>query len=322
MKHRLATAGLVAFLAADVALVAVALRTGRDQAGALPSVTRTAALTTDPATGPAATPTTKPVTPRASSRPSDSATSPPAAAVPVTRLVSALDAATAWRATTGSCDAGGAVVEVTTDGGETWTRLRSPARAVARVQALDENRAFLIAAGADCSLRQYSTNDVGGTWQAPTTVSGGWSRSLDDPTSVLAPQQERTAPCGDDVVVDLSRTSAAQAEALCGDGSVVVTNDGGVGWSDSGDAPGGVALSNLLVDKTLTTYAARIVSDCKGVQVVRVIEGRNASIVACVPVTAPVRGKVGLSVTDRAGWIVSGNQTWVSLGDLTSWKQV
>jgi hypothetical protein len=103
---------------------------------------------------------------------------------------------------------------------------------------------------------------------------------------------------------------------------VVVTNDGGVGWSDSGDAPGGVALSNLLVDKTLTTYAARIVSDCKGVQVVRVIEGRNASIVACVPVTAPVRGKVGLSVTDRAGWIVSGNQTWVSLGDLTSWKQV
>ena len=45
----------------------------------------------------------------------------------------------------------------------------------------------------------------------------------------------------------------------------VVTNDGGVPWSVSGDAPGGVALSNLLVGTTLTTYAARIVGACEGV---------------------------------------------------------
>ncbi|MBW8729678.1 MAG: hypothetical protein JF622_01470 [Terrabacter sp.] len=245
-----------------------------------------------------------------------------ATAVPVTRLVSALDAATAWRATTGTCKAGGATVEVTADGGQTWTRLRSPARAVARVQPLDEARVFVIGAGPACSLEQYASRDAGRTWQTPTAVSGGWARRLDQPTQVLTPKEAAATPCGDAVVVDLSRTSAAQAQALCADGSVVVTDDGGTTWTGSGDAPGGVALSNLLVDNTLTTYAVRIVGACKGVQLVEVVKGRNAAVVACVPVATPERGSVGLSVTDRAGWIVSGNQTWISQGDLTSWKRV
>ena len=322
MKNRLVTAGLVAFLAIDVALVAVALRAGRDQAGALPTVTRTAALTTDPATGAVTRPATTAAEPSASTPPRPTSSPAAGGAVPVARLVSALDAGTAWRATTGSCDRGGAVLEVTTDGGETWTRLRAPSRAVARVQPLDEARAFLIGAGSSCALEQYATSDLGRSWPAPTPVSGGWARRLDDPASVVAPQKDRAAPCGDAVVVDLSRTSAAQAGALCGDGSVVVTNDGGVNWSASGDARGGVALSNVLVDTALTTYAVRLVGACAGVELVRMVEGRSARVIACVPVTSPVAGNVGLSVADGAGWIVSGDETWVSRGDLTSWKRV
>ncbi|CAN7469435.1 hypothetical protein LJR027_002982 [Terrabacter sp. LjRoot27] len=311
MNNRVATAGLVAFLAVDVALVALALRSGHNvsEAPAPVSTTRTAALTTSPpATG--TTDPTKGTTPAA------------AKAVPVTRLVSALDAATAWRATTGACDAGGATVEVTADGGQTWTKVRSPARALVRVQPLDEARAFVIGAGADCTPKQYASRDAGQTWQAPTAVVGGWARRLDAPTQVLAPRETAATPCGDAVVVDLSRTSATQAQALCADGSVVVTEDGGTTWTDSGDAPGAVALSNLLVDGSLKTYAVRIVAACKGVQLVEVAKGRNADVVACVPVANPERGSVGLSVTDRAGWIVSGNQTWLSQGDLNSWKRV
>ncbi len=320
MNNRVATAGLVAFLAVDVGLVALALRSGNPTSETLPpaAVARTETLTTSAPLRPSAS------TPTPAATSPTSSTSSPAAAtgVPVTRLVSALDAATAWRATSGACDAGGATLEVTTDGGRTWTKRRPPARAIARVQPLDESSAFVIGAGAACALKQYTSGDLGETWQAPTTVSGGWARRLDEPTQVLAPRQSAAMPCGDAVVVDLSRTSAAQAQSLCADGSVVGTDDGGTTWSDFGDARGAVALSNVLVGNQLTTYAVRIVGACKGVQLVEVGKGRAAAAVACVPVADPQRGSVGLSVTQRAGWIVSGDQTWHSQDDLTSWNRV
>ncbi|GAA2493562.1 hypothetical protein GCM10009858_34450 [Terrabacter carboxydivorans] len=239
----------------------------------------------------------------------------------MSRLVSSLDAATAWRATTGTCERGGATIERTSDGGQTWTKVRSPARAVARIQPLDATRAFAVGAGTDCTLRQYSSGDAGQTWRTPTAVTGGWARQLAEPTQVLAPKAGTATPCGTAVVLDLSRTSATEAQALCAGGSVVVTEDGGATWTDSGDAPGAVAISNLLVDNQLRTYAARIVGACKGVQLVVVAKGKAADVVACVPVPDAQRGDVGLSVNDRAGWIVAGDQTWLSLGDLTAWKR-
>jgi len=319
MKKRVATAGLVAFLAVDIGLVALALRSRHTASDELPtaSTTRTASLTTSPpTTSPPSSTTT--ATTGATSGATTAATT--AGAVPVSRLVSALDAAIAWRATTGTCARGGATVELTSDGGQTWTKLRSPARAIARVQPLDPTRVFMVGAGADCTLEQYASSNAGAMWRAPTVITGGWARRLDKPTQVLTPQRSAATPCGGGVVLDLSRTSAVEAQSLCADGSVVLTRDGGSTWTDSGSAPGAIALSNLLVDNRLTTYAVRLVGACKGVQLVEVVNGRAPAVVACVPVPDARRGDVGLSVTQRAGWIVAGKQTWLSRGDLTSWK--
>ncbi len=115
---------------------------------------------------------------------------------PVALLIGALDATTAWRASTGTCDRGGSALSVTADGGETWDKTKAPARSVIRVQPLDEDRVFAVAAGADCELKQYASNDRGDSWQAPTAVSGGWARQLDEPTEVLTPQDDRAQPCG------------------------------------------------------------------------------------------------------------------------------
>ncbi|NUR16355.1 MAG: hypothetical protein HOQ13_08585, partial [Dermatophilaceae bacterium] len=246
---------------------------------------------------------------------------PSAAAVPVARLVAALDATRAWRATVGSCAAGGARVEVTTDSGATWTRVRSPARAVARVQPLSTSGAFVIGAGTDCTPRQFATKDAGQSWDPPTAVSGGWARRLDEPTQVLTPRSARATPCGAAAVVDLARTSATQAEALCAGGSVVATTDGGLTWADAGNAPGAVSLGTRVTGGgTLSTYAVRVVPACQGYQVVRVVADQGADPVACVRGESVAPGQVGLSVTGTAAWIVAGDQTWVSSRDLTSWK--
>lgn len=327
MHRRVAAAGLVAFLAIDIGLVVMALRSGRDAPTASPQVATT--LTT-----PVATTATLPTpTPPAPTSASSTTTAPPTtpasqpsaapAAVPVARLVSALDATTAWRASAGSCAAGGARVEVTTDGGATWTRLRSPARAVARVQPLSRTAAFVIGAGTECTPRQFATKDAGQSWEPPTTVSGGWARRLDEPTQVLAPRAARATPCGAAAVVDLARTSATQAEALCASGSVVATDDGGQTWADAGSAPGAIALGTRLTGSgTLSTYAVRVVPACQGYQVVRVLADQGAEPVACVRGEAVARGQVGLSVTGTAAWVVAGDQTWVSSRDLTSWEPV
>ena len=169
MHNKVATIGLVAFLAIDVALVALALRPGRPGEAEPATGTPTAVVTT---TGASST-----KTPAAT----DTSTGPAAARgpqpAPVALLIGALDATTAWRASTGSCEKGGAAVAVTADGGGTWDKTKTPARSVTRVQPLDEDRVFAVAAGADCELKQYASNDRGDSWQAPTAVSGGWARS-------------------------------------------------------------------------------------------------------------------------------------------------
>jgi hypothetical protein len=318
-----ATAGLVAFLAVDVALVAMALRTGRD-APATPPVAATLTATSTTRTSSVPPTSTTPSTPMSiatTSAPGGKATQP-TSGVPVQRLVSALDATTAWRASVGSCVAGGARLEVTTDGGASWTRLRSPARALVRVQPLSATSGFVIGAATGCELRQQATNDVGRTWQPPTAVSGAWARRLDEPTRVLTPKDPRATPCGAAVVVDLSRTSTTQAQVLCAGGAVVVSNDGGLTWADSGRAPGAVALGNRLAGGgTLSTYAVRVVAGCQGVQVVRVVKGQTAEAVACVPTGGVAPGQVGLSLTAAGGWLAAGDATWVSSRDLTSWKR-
>jgi hypothetical protein len=235
-------------------------------------------------------------------------------------LVAGVDASTAYRGATGTCAAGGAALEVTTDAGGTWTTLRPPARAMARVQPLDADRVFVIGSSAACAPRQYASRDRGSTWQAPAAVDGVWARRLDDSARIVAPRAADARPCGAGAVLDLSRTSATRAQALCADGTVAGTADGGLTWRPEGTAPGAVALSNL-DDAGVVTYVARLVGACGGVQVVRV-EAERSTVVACVEAQGARPGRVALSVTAQAGWLVVGDRTFTASADLRTWRGV
>ncbi|MCU1537404.1 MAG: hypothetical protein JWP82_1755 [Humibacillus sp.] len=319
MRNKLATIGLVTFLVLDLALVALALRPGRGAPASTPGVAVSVPAATTP-TASASASTSGTATPTGTATTGGSTAPEPA---PVTALVGALDATTAWRATAGSCKEGGSAALVTTDGGATWNKTKTPARSLARVQPLDQDRVFAVAAGADCALKQYASNDRGDSWQAPTAVSGGWARQLDAPTDVLSPQNDRAQPCGTSTdVIDLSRTSASQAQALCASGAVRLTTDGGSTWTDSGGVSGGLALGNRVVSGTLRTYVARVGGDCPGLQLVRVSKGAALDSVACIGSSVPAKpGQVGLAVVGEAGWLVVGNEPWVGSADLTTWKQ-
>jgi photosystem II stability/assembly factor-like uncharacterized protein len=319
MNKRLATVGLGAFLLADIVLVALALRPPSDNSLAAVSVASSTSEPTEPtaptqqATGDASAPVPTSATPT---------TAAPTGPVPVQRMVVAVDAKRAWRASAGTCARGESLLQVTTDGGRTWADATSPSKALGRIQPLGGGSGFVYAAGADCALQEWTTKDDGKTWAGPKRIVGGWARQIAEPTQLTTPAKDPVQPCGDLSVIDLSRTSAEQAEALCADGKVVVTTDGGASWGDSGSAPGAVALSNRLEGEILSTYAARIVPSCAGVEVVKVIQGQTARNVACVETDAPPKaGQVGISAVLTAGWLVVGDEIWTAGADLKSWKK-
>lgn len=319
MKRQLTTLGLALFLLLDIVLVYVALRPASRDAP-------TAGAATAPAlAGSSARPTA--TDPAATSSSSLTASTGGGASLetpaPLAVLIVGFDRSSAWRATVGSCRDGGARVELTSDGGRTWQQAQAPASAVSRIQPLGPRRGFVIASDKTCGPSEYATTDGGATWSGPRDPTGGWSRRLDARNEVLTPSQLKSRPCGDQAVLDLSRTSTDQAEALCLDGSVKVTNDGGKTWGDSGQAPGALAISNRLVSGTLKTYAARFdpAGACKGIQIVTVVKGHDPSAVSCVESKSVAPGQVALSVPSTGGWLLVGDQTWTSGPALTSWTK-
>jgi hypothetical protein len=318
MKRGLITAGLIAFLLVDIVLVYLALRpppvTPPTEAAPTESATSGAAPTTPPrstSTPPTSPGTTGPTETEAGRSPK-----------PVGILLVGLDSAVAWRATTGTCTDGGAKLSVTRDGGSSWDEVEVPATTISRVQPLTGGTGFIVGADRGCGQSEYTTDDDGATWIGPRPLVGGWARKLAEPNQIVTPADANSRPCGDQNVLDLSRTSAEQAEALCRDGSVKVTNDSGATWNESGEADGALAFSNRIENGVLTTYAARGgVEGCDGVQIAKVVRGEDPTEVACVETTRPTPGSVALSASPEAGWLVVGDEAWVSGADLTAWEQ-
>lgn len=304
---RMALAGLVGLLAADVLLVALALRP--DAAGAsTPAAPSVRAVTTS-----AATPA-----------PAVSRTTGQAAvkAVPVTELIAAADGKRAWRATLGSCRDGGASISVTGDGGRTWTNRAAPARALGRIQPIATTRGFVVGAKGDgCTAAEYSTGDNAANWQRPRAVEGGWSRAPGgDPTTVITPQRPDAHPCGTATVVDLARVSATSAVVICADGRLVHSTDGGANWPALATVKGALAVGARDVGGAATVDVARVSEGCAGVEIATVADS-SATRLACVQATLDgAAGRVSLSVVGDGGWLSVAGNTWRSDTTLATWR--
>jgi hypothetical protein len=311
---RLALMGLLVLLVADAALVALAFRP--DAVGAEPA-----------APAPRSTPVTSTPTP---------SRSPQTRPVPLRQVVVALDDRRAWRAVLGTCDKGGAALEVTADGGRTWGSRVVPARALGRVQPVSADNAFVIGADASCRAEEYVTEDGARSWKAPRALDGTWSRTPGGATSTaVTPERPSARPCGAGALVDLARVSARSARALCADGTVMTSSDGGAAWSRLTRVGGALALSVRQEQGSARAYVARVADGCDGIEVARLTgastgtsagstgsaSGSTTSI-ACVAAPDGVpQGRVSISVVEEAGWLAVGDTTWRAGSDLRAWTR-
>ncbi len=298
---RWALVGLLALLVVDALLVALAFRPDAAEASAsaptpVPAATSTATTTT--------------------------AATKAAEAVPVTQAIAAVDGKRAWRATLGTCRDAGSTVEVTDDGGRTWTKRDSAASALGRIQPVGTDRGFVIGAPKDCSAGEYATDDDGKTWRGPRDIEGGWSRvpGGDKPTLVITPKRPDARPCGGTTVIDLARVSASKAVAACADGRLMRSIDGGSKWSSLATVPGALAIAAREEKGTPTVYVARTVDGCAGVEIAKVGDDKTDRVACVTTLLEGAEGRVSLSVVDDAGWLAVADATWRSGSNLKTWS--
>jgi len=221
-KRILTLIGLGAFTVADVVLITLALGViggGADEG--------------DTTARPAA-----PITAEASPEPTETPVpSPPA--TPVLRALAVVDEQVAWRAERGNCDTQ-AVIEVTSDGGTTWTATQpvtTRGREVLWLWAQDESYAqAAVSAGDDCEWTGIRTFTSGNFWQpSPDALD---EAAFIAPDGALVTPSGATAPC--DAPVDVAERDDALA-VLCADGTVHESIDG-AGWTLA-SVPGALAIT-------------------------------------------------------------------------------
>jgi hypothetical protein len=309
---RLGLAALTAFLAADVALVGLALRS---TAGASDAGGKAAAAAASAAPTGAATP---------SSTSAPSATESPAAegagsgldVVPLTVGIVAVDAEHAWRFETGSCSKGGSTLAITDDGGSTWQPRAAPFDATMRIRVRDNGGAFAIGSDEECSARFRQTEKGVPAWGAESRVPDAWYRDPKNTAAVGTAEGSRAEPCGEATVVDLSITDTS-ATALCSDGRVL-SSDTGATWTPGETAPGSVAVA--ATDQQ--TLLVRPMDGCAGLAVVDARAGDTALGCAEVDLAGVEPGRVALSVRGDHAWLLAGDTVLRSSGDLSEWAAV
>lgn len=212
--------GLVAFVAVDILLVALALGWGRD----------------DPQ--PAGWQASSETSPQDEDDSEDTPDEPPppepdeAQAVP--RFLSVVSETVAWRSEGGACEERGEI-ELTVDGGETWGSAYPPADGLGRplwLSGADYTAVqTAIASGDNCLADGVRTYDSGATWiQEDQVVANSVFVDPRDSSWMMWGGERIEGPCSD--ITQVAVTGGV-ASAVCQDGSL--WNRGSQsGWNQTG----------------------------------------------------------------------------------------
>ncbi len=310
LRRRLLIAGLAVFLLFDVALVSFALTASKPSANAGTAVEP--AETTTPTAEPAATeqPVVEPVEPTAieSSTPS--------------RILTALDASTLWRATTGDCPAATANPELSTDAGETWTALDASAdtdsSSILSITISSESEASMVTlTAADCTPQRVTTFVAGDQWQEyPDRVGADWYVDPADRASVHSPAGLFAAPCS--AVIALAPRTNSTAALLCSDGSLFRTGDGAATYGPGVALPGA---ANLTVSDDGYIIVATEQAGCAGAQLLVTSDELEGALTPSGCREAGVTpSDLAVASADGIFWLWAGDVVSSSSDGGTTWQ--
>ena len=244
----------------------------------------------------------------------------PVSLVVPTRVIAALDAASAVRAHSTACPAP-STIEATSDSGATWQP--SEVGTIAGVQRIVVDAdAFvsLIGLGVAGCAPAYERSFTGGTaWEsAPDELGASWFVDPANRAGIHAPAGDVAAPCA--AAVQVAVTDEISAGVLCDDGSVHATVDGGASWTSSAPVPGAAAIG-----AGGEGYRVAVIDQngCVGAQVVDVTVADGAAQVgapgACLEARVPAGGVAVDTGGDGSVWVWAGDRIGRSADGGISW---
>ena len=224
------------------------------------------------------------------------------------RLLAASTDQIAWRSEPNDCRTK-SKVEVSSDGGRTWTRTDPGLRSVVRLKAYRTEAVFAVGADADCRPSYAWTTGPDQPWQRSRSLVGDkWFRMPARPEVVHAPGGGTSRPCGS-ILLDLAGLGTYQAAALCGDGRIRTVAEGR-SWRTVQKKSGAVALNADDVEFVV----ASALRDCDGTAVRR-FDGTGAGLKAkpsaCRAGSSPRPGLIAVSYRYGHTWVWAGQKVTV-----------
>jgi photosystem II stability/assembly factor-like uncharacterized protein len=221
------------------------------------------------------------------------------------RVLAAVSATEAYRATPGACSGGDTVIEKTTDAGATWT-----AEPIARynfhtvlalADAADSRVSAVVGAGANCTVGYFSSFTGGQFWQEyPANLGAANFVDPADRTKIHTEAGIEASPCPSALQLAVDDGSAA---VLCADSVAVRAGQGE--WAT---VPVSGALAITAGDSGYTV-AASGVPGCAGVAIETITAAADAA-------TQPTQVGCATGLADTSGLTLaqSGSELWLWSG--------
>ncbi|WP_104192594.1 hypothetical protein [Cryobacterium sp. Y82] len=271
-------------------------------------------------------------TPSATPSPTPTRTlAPSVSPVPSSRLISAVSATAAWRATTGACPATAASPELSVDSGASWSTSNATAltgvTALQTINAQSESVAEFVGLDEEDCAPQFVKTFIGGENYSsyPDELEPAWYVDPADRATVHGPEGLAPAPCDAIVTLAASPTETDSAAVLCVDGRLFATTDAAATWSPPVTVAGIVTLTATPTGylAVATTTSSVTPAHCIGVHLVALTADLEPTVTGCYETEqtpAALAGQVAISVADDTLWLWIGDsvvrstdagQTWL-----------
>jgi hypothetical protein len=234
-------------------------------------------------------------------------------------LLAVNSATLAWRAVLGDCPTD-PKLEVSRNGGRTWRSIDSGLRSISRIRSYDESSVFAVGGDEECKSRYAATGGPGESWAVnPRLLDQTWYRLPSEQHRVQAPGGRLSSPCNDRLA-DFAGLGLSGAAALCSDGTLRITQDGGDQWRDLDGGGDGRAVG---ADEAVYALALRN-GKCAGIGVVLLTPGArdvDSDSIRCTPLGDAPEQELAVAVRGQVLWLWAGDDVVVSTDRGRNWTR-